>query len=143
VSKRNIKPYREPTVYVSQVTLRQISATRFQVISIPHPVTTVEYHKLADDTWKVRVLGRLDVNPVIVFDQDAARRRAVTWCGRLAGAILQRFTPAQRIILGRQRCPYILNRHSLRLCEERPTVGSIWCEWHPEGRDLADGKLPS
>ena len=134
----------QATVYVCQVTHRPddqakekchywTGPMRDQQIA---PLATGVLNRRGDGTWSVRTTS-LPVNrSVILADEATARRRICEWLGRLAGSQMMTFSPSQRIAMGQQQCPRIVGA---RLCAMAPEPGSVWCSWHPYGKDRKDG----
>lgn len=110
----------------------------FKVVSHPHPIHTAHVRGYGDGTWRVT----FPTVPMSRSFVDSALETALTRAGdlvaRLAGRDLDKFSRAQAYAMGQQRCPYLLDRFSAKVCNERPKVGSVWCEWHPLGKDIAD-----
>ena len=135
---------RARTVYVCQVTHRPDPkvAHKFFFWSGPMheqkiaPLATGIIHKRHDGDWLVQTTS-LPVNRhVIVASEALARIRICEWLTRLAGAAMMTYSPTQRIAMGQQQCPRIVGS---RLCGMAPSPGSVWCEWHPHGKDRKDG----
>jgi hypothetical protein len=46
------------------------------------------------------------------------------------------FSSAQRQCMGQQKCPFPMGGQR---CERAPSVGSVWCSWHPLGKAYGRG----
>lgn len=113
----------------------------FRVVSDPHPLHVAHVRGQGDGTWKVTVVTEPMTPSFLDSTLDRALVRAGTLVGKLAGRDIDRFTRAQAYAMGQQRCPYLLDRYSGKVCSEHPDVGSVWCHWHPLGKGTADGKM--
>lgn len=131
---------RRSTVYVCPVTYRPhpdrpgvylywAGLMHEQKIS---PIATGEISPRRDGTWTVRTTCLPVDRSVIVDSEGTAKQRMSEWLTRVAGAIAMTFSPDQRIAMGQGRCPKLT---SGRICDLAPEVGTIWCEWHPGGKE--------
>jgi hypothetical protein len=135
---------RPRTVYVCQTTYRpdEVTKDKFHYWSGPRhdqqiaPLATGMLSRRASGLWLIRTTS-MEVNrSVDIADEKTARTRLCEWLGRMAGAQMMKFSPSQRIAMGQQQCPRIVGS---RLCAMAPDPGSVWCEWHPHGKDRKDG----
>lgn len=135
---------RQATVYVCQVTHRPDPQVKqkFHYWSGPMheqqiaPLATGIMSRRGDGLWVIRTTS-LPVNrSVVLADEGTARRRICEWLTRMAGAQMMTYSPTQRIAMGQQQCPRLIGGH---LCAMAPEPGSVWCQWHPHGKDRKDG----
>lgn len=72
---------------------------------------------------------------------DASLSQALVRAGdlvsRAAGRDMMRFTGPQRTAMGQQECPKTLGTLGT-LCRQPAGVGTVWCEWHPGGKERVD-----
>lgn len=131
---------RDTVAYVTQVQQcpKEVDGVRianaYDLWSIPIPIhraSVTQAHK--DAMWVVTFHTMPGAKPIRFHMYPEAVRTARDIIGRKAGADLQTFSPAQRIMMGTQRaCP---KRLGAVLCGQPHSVGSVWCEWHPGGGD--------
>ena len=121
-----------PRTYRTQVRVVNNHDGSFRVESAPHPVhfATVT-HAEGTIEWAVRVGSDRRVAKILAYSESDALNKAAEVVGKLAGATLQVFTPQQRHSMGQGRCPYRLGFQVV--CNRAPEVGTVWCEWHPQG----------
>lgn len=112
------------------------SDRRYTIHSLPYPIHTAEVTRDArGGWWTVKYPTIPGVGRYVYDTWDTAMRNASETIGRKAGADLDRFTRAQAYAVGLQRCPYQPDRAVPKCCEQTPEVGTVWCLWHPGGKD--------
>jgi|SRR5690349_8428337 len=107
----------------------------YRVESAPQPV---HYATIKRETynglWVVKYPSVI-MGPTHKYALDLdAIRGARDVVGRVAGRDWGRFTGVQRYAVGQGQCPGPMG--SPRACGQLPEVGTIWCQWHPRGKDI-------
>ena len=125
-------------VYVSQVTMYPVTPgdpkTDYVIVSVPHPIHHARIvHHWGTGRYTVSMTSTTIPRALTLTSLDDATATGSDWVSRLAGRDLNRFTGAQRTMLGQQRCPA---RRGDLLCGEPAGVGTVWCEGHPDDSRL-------
>lgn len=135
-ASRAVKP--GSTVYMSAVRIHKHAPTSFTVYADPIPVHAAHVYRrgAAGTVWTVE-FHTIDMPRKFVYESmEAALKAAGELVGRKTGQEWkQRFTGPQRYAMGQQQCPRLMG-HGMGVCGVRPEVGSVWCRWHPKGKDL-------
>lgn len=113
-------------------TIRQ-APDSFIVVTVPPIHAARVYRRGKEAHWTVEYY---------TFDQPRkypheSVEKALNAAGELIGLRAgkewkERFTGAQRTAIGQQRCPRIMGRTT---CDQPAEGISIWCTWHPKGKD--------
>lgn len=125
------RPARKPKMTFAKVT--PTGPKSFRVTSDPHPIHHANVRGNGDGTWKVTVPSEPLSRSFVDSTMENALSRAATVVGRLAGRDLDRFTRAQAYAMSQQRCPRLMSGGLT--CDGTPEMGSVWCEWHPSGKE--------
>lgn len=124
-----------PAVYRATCKVTRQSPTSFLVITNPpiHSATVFKADRQAH--WLVDYPTFDRVPPRHTYESESkALNAAAEVIGRRAGEDWRtRFNGAQRTAIGHQKCPRIMSGG--RPCEQPAAPATIWCEWHPKGKD--------
>lgn len=115
-----------------------LSPTSFLVVTQPHPIHTARvYRRGAPGTPWVVELNTIDAPRRYTYDTpETAVKAAGELIGRKAGQEWrEHFTGPQRYAIGQQECPRLMGA-GMGVCGQSPEVGSIWCRWHPKGKQV-------
>lgn len=124
---------RASTVYHAMVS---VTGGRFAktVTSTPPIHSARVFKQERGDLWIVEYRTLDPVRTSRHATQEAALNAAADVVGRKAGADWrERFNGPQRYAIGHQQCPRIV---SAGTCGQTPEVGTIWCRWHPHGKEV-------
>lgn len=126
------------TTYRTMTAVTQVAPTSFVVRSVPHPIHSAYVYRTGGPgtVWRVE-FHTIDIPRSWVYaSMEAALNAAGELVGRKAGQEWkERFTGPQRYAMGQQQCPRLMGP-GMGVCGQSPEVGSIWCRWHPKGREV-------
>lgn len=126
------------TQYRTMTGVTQLAPTSYVVRAVPHPIhSAYVYRRGAPGTVWVVEFHTIDTPRKFVYaDMGTALNAASELVGRKAGQEWkERFTGPQRYAMGQQQCPRLMGA-GMGVCGQTPEVGSVWCQWHPKGREV-------
>lgn len=118
----------------------QHAPTSYTVYAMPYPIHAAHvYRRGAPGTvWTVEFHTIEFPRKYVYADMGAALNAASELVGRKAGQEWkERFTGPQRYAMGQQQCPRLMGP-GMGVCGQAPEVGSVWCQWHPKGREVRE-----
>lgn len=126
------RPWREPTVYVGTPSVRRVDNGRFELTGTPAMYGATVSLVPSTGRWEVVYHTGVWMASERFLDAYSALQRASYVVGTAVGKDWRLlFSPQQRIIIGRQLCPY--DTGVGYLCGRSIEVGSVWCLMHPWG----------
>lgn len=126
------------TQYRTMTSTTPLAPTSFVIRATPHPIhAAYVYRRGASGTPWVVEFHTIDFPRKYLYeDMGPALNAASELVGRKAGQEWrERFTGPQRYAIGQQQCPRLMGA-GMGVCGQSPEVGSIWCRWHPKGKDI-------
>lgn len=129
---------RGSTVYRSATKVTKYAETSFVVYADPIPVHAARvYRRGAPGTVWIVEFHTIDIPRKYVHEtMEVALNVAAELVGRKTGQEWRdRFTGPQRYAMGHNQCPRLMGPGA-GVCGQSPAIGSVWCEWHPKGKDI-------
>lgn len=129
---------RSATVYRSQTGTTQYAPTSFVVYARPWPIHSARVYRRGGPgaLWVVE-FHTIDIPRKYQYERmEEALAVASELVGRKTGQEWkERFTGPQRYAMGQQQCPRLMGPGA-GVCGQTPSPGTVWCEWHPKGKDI-------
>jgi hypothetical protein len=129
---------RRSTTYVSAVKVVKHAPGSFTVYADPIPMHAAHvYQRGRHGVWVVEFHT---VTPVRTWHKST-EKDALVAAGDVVSRVTgrewkDRFNGLQRYAMGQQKCPRMMSSGT---CDQAAQPGTIWCEWHPGGKERADG----
>lgn len=115
------------------VKFTSVEGGRLLVTSSPLPIHSVVIERQAAG-YRLRLVTLPYETPEAWADTLAsAKEKAARWVNRAALGSYGRFSGPQRWAMGQQKCPYAMYG---KLCNQAAGVGTVWCVFHPNGREV-------
>lgn len=115
-----------------------LSPTSYVVRADPYPIHSAYVYRrgAAGTPWVVEFFTIEFPRKYLYEDMGTALAAASELVGRKTGQEWKEvFTGPQRYAMGQQQCPRLMGA-GMGVCGQTPEVGSVWCEWHPKGREV-------
>jgi hypothetical protein len=127
---------RGSTVYRSATRVIKYADTSFVVYADPIPLHAARvYQRGRGAHWTVEFHTVFPSRKWAYESMESALNAASDLVGRKAGQEWsERFTGPQRYVMGQQKCPRIMSGG--KTCDQAAAPGTVWCEWHPNGKEV-------
>lgn len=124
------------TVYRSATRVVKYADTSFVVYADPIPLHAARvYQRGRGDHWTVEFHTVFPSRKFVYDRMETALNAAAELVGRKTGQEWkERFTGPQRYAMGQQQCPRVM--FGGRVCGQPAAPGTVWCEWHPHGKEV-------
>lgn len=126
---------RASTVYRSAVKVIKYADTSFVVYADPVPLHAARvYQRGRGAHWTVEFHTVFPLRKWAYESMESALNAAAELVGRKTGADWKAsYTGPQRYAMGHQKCPRVMSGG--RTCDGTAQPGTVWCEWHPNGKE--------